>query len=88
MNQYAVLAIAKDVPLDQMELTARAHFDRRLGGAFEEVVYDLRLTSSASTEAILGLQKEAERMCYAHNTLKKAGVKLATNLYLNGAKLP
>ena len=88
MNQYAVLAIAKDVPLDQMELTARAHFDRRLGGAFEEVVYDLRLTSSASTEAILGLQKEAERMCYAHNTLKKAGVKLATNLYLNGPKLP
>jgi putative redox protein len=84
MNQYATLAISRDIPLGDMELTARGHFDRRLGGAFEEIYYDLRLESPASEEVILDLSKEAERMCYAHNTLKRAGVKMVTNLFLNG----
>jgi len=26
-------------------------------------------------------------MCYAHNTLKRAGVKMITNIYLNGKAL-
>lgn len=86
-NQYATLAIARDIPLDDIQLTARGHFDRRVGGAFEEVVYDLRLESPATPESIVALSKEAERMCYAHNTLKKAGVKMVTNLYLNGKQL-
>jgi uncharacterized OsmC-like protein len=86
-NQYAVLAIARDIRLDDIQLTARGHFDRRIGGAFEDVVYDLKLESPASAESILALSKEAERMCYAHNTLKKAGVKMVTNLYLNGKHL-
>jgi uncharacterized OsmC-like protein len=71
-----------------MELTARAHFDRRLGGAFEEIIYDLRLTSQASEKAIIDLSREAERMCYAHNTLRNAGVKMVTNLFLNGNQIP
>ena len=87
MNQYATLAIAREIPLNKMELTARGHFDRRLGGAFEEVVYDLRLESKARPKSILALSQEAEKMCYAHNTLKKAGVKMTTNLYLNGKQL-
>jgi len=87
LNQYATLAIARDVELEDLQLTARGHFDRRIGGAFEEVVYDLRLKSGASPESIVSLSKEAERMCYAHNTLKKAGVKMVTNLFLNGKQL-
>lgn len=87
MNQYASLAIARDIPLQDMELTARAHFDRRLGGAFEEIIYDLRLRSQASEETIIDLSKEAEKMCYAHNTLKNAGVKMVTNLFLNGNQI-
>ncbi len=83
MNQYADLALARDIPVTGLELTARGHFDRRIGGAFEEVIYDVRLDSSATKEIILGLAKEAERMCFAHNTLKKAGVKMVTNLFLN-----
>jgi uncharacterized OsmC-like protein len=70
-----------------MELTARAHFDRRLGGAFKEIIYDLRLRSQASEEAIIDLSREAERMCYAHNTLKNAGIKMVTNLFLNGSQI-
>lgn len=87
LNQYATLAIARDIRLDGIQLAARGHFDRRLGGAFEEVVYDLKLESRATPESVVALSKEAERMCYAHNTLKKAGVKMVTNLYLNGKQL-
>ena len=87
LNQYATLAIARDVRLDGIQLTARGHFDRRLGGAFEEVVYDLRLETSADTRTVVSLAKEAERMCYAHNTLRKAGVKMVTNLHLNGKQI-
>lgn len=86
MNQYATLAMAMDVSITGLELTARAHFDRRIGGAFEEVVYDLKLSSPDPEETILDLAREAERMCYAHNTLKKAGVRMVTNLFLNGKR--
>lgn len=87
LNQYATLAIARDVQLTALELSARGHFDRRLRGAFEEIIYDVRLSSDASDQAVLDLAREAERMCYAHNTLKKAGVKMTTNLSLNGKQL-
>jgi uncharacterized OsmC-like protein len=86
-NQYVALAIARDVPLGEVQLTARGHFDRRLDGAFEEVIYDLKLESPSGKETILALSKEAERMCYAHNTLKKAGVKMVTNVFLNGKQI-
>jgi len=87
LNQYAVLAIARDIPIPDLEVTARGHFDRSLGGSFNEVIYDLRLSSKAPDEAILNLSTEAERMCYAHNTLKKAGVRMVTNLFLNGKQI-
>lgn len=84
MNQYAADAMSKDITLDELEMTARGHFDRRLGGAFDEIIYDVRISTDASKEAVLQLSRESEEMCYAHNTLKKAGVKMITNLYLNG----
>jgi uncharacterized OsmC-like protein len=87
LNQYATLAMARDTRLDDVRLTARAHFDRRVGGSFEELVYDIKLESRASPRSVISLSREAERMCYAHNTLKKAGVKMVTNLYLNGKQL-
>jgi uncharacterized OsmC-like protein len=86
-NQYATLAIARDISITRMELTARGHFDRRIGGAFQEIIYDVGLDAAAPRETILDLAKEAERMCYAHNTLKKAGVRMVTNLSLNGEKI-
>jgi uncharacterized OsmC-like protein len=86
-SQYATLAIARDIPLDDIQLTARGHFDRRPGGAFEEIIYDLKLESQASPPSIVDLSREAERMCYAHNTLKRGVVRMVTNLYLNGKLL-
>ena len=84
INQYLTDAIFRGVKVEGLELTARGHFDRRMGGAFSEIVYDIRLKSPSPKEAIVSLSKEAEDMCYAHNTLKKAGVKMSTNLFLNG----
>ena len=87
VNQYLTDAIFRGVKIEGVELTARGHFDRRMGGAFSEIIYDLKLTSPSPKDAILRLSKEAEDMCYAHNTLKKAGVKMTTNLFLNGRPL-
>ena len=87
VNQYLTDAIYRGVKLEGVEMTARGHFNRRMGGAFSEIIYDLKLTSPSPKEAIIRLSKEAEDMCYAHNTLKKAGVKMTTNLFLNGVPL-
>ncbi|MDA4124490.1 MAG: OsmC family protein [Thaumarchaeota archaeon] len=84
MNQYSTAAIAKGISLDDLQMTARGHFDRRIGGAFDEMIYDVRVSSNAPRDAIVELAKEAQDMCYAHNTLRKAGLTLKTNLYLNG----
>ncbi len=84
MNQYATDAVYRDIKIDRFEITARGHFDRRMGGAFSDMVYDVRISSAATREQILSLAREAEEMCYAHNTLKKAGVKMISNIFLNG----
>ena len=87
MNQFATDSVYRNVKLDDFEITARGHFDRRMGGAFSDMVYDLRIMSGAQKDQILSLAKEAEEMCYAHQTLKRAGVKMVTNIFLNGEKI-
>jgi uncharacterized OsmC-like protein len=86
MTQYAKLAIAKDVPLKSMRAVARGHFDRRVGGAFNEMIYEIAIESPADEGSIRTIAREAELMCYAHNTLKKS-VRMQTNLTLNGKRL-
>lgn len=87
LNQLLTDAIFREVELGDVRLSARGHFDRRLGGAFTEIVYDIRITSPSSREAIASLASEAQTMCYAHQTLKKAGVKMVVNIILNGEPL-
>jgi uncharacterized OsmC-like protein len=83
-NQYLTDAVYRGVELEGFELAARGHFDRRIGGSFKEIIYDIKLTSPSPRDKVSALAKEAEEMCYAHNTLKKAGVKMVTNIILNG----
>jgi uncharacterized OsmC-like protein len=87
INQFLTDAIYRGITLEGVEMAARGHFDRRMGGAFEEIIYDLRLTSPSAKEDILSLAREAEEMCYAHQTLKKAGVRMTTNIFLNGVSI-
>ena len=86
MTQYAKLAITKDIPLNSMKAVARRHFDRRVGGAYRDLIYEIVIESSASADAIRQIAREAELMCYAHNTLKNS-VQMKTNLTLNGEHL-
>lgn len=86
LTQYAKLAIAKDVPLKSMKAVARGHFDRRIGGAFRDMVYEIAIESHADEEAIIAIAREAELMCFAHNTLKNV-VRMETRLTLNGKRL-
>jgi putative redox protein len=86
MTQYAKLAIAKNVQLTSMKAVARGHFDRRMGGAFKDIIYEIAIESTASSDAIREIAREAELMCYAHNTLKNS-VHMQTDLTLNGKHL-
>jgi uncharacterized OsmC-like protein len=86
MTQYAKLAIAKNVPLTSLRAVARGHFDRRVGGAFKDIIYEIAIETPASADAIHEIAREAELMCYAHNTLKNS-VHMETNLTLNGERL-
>jgi len=86
MTQYAKLAIAKEVQLSSMKAVARGHFDRRIGGAFTDIIYEIAIESAADEDAIKAIAREAELMCYAHNTLKNV-VRIYTHLTLNGKRL-
>jgi len=87
INQFLTDAIYRGIDLKSVEMTARGHFNRKMGGAFTDIVYDLRLSSPSPREEVVSLAKEAEEMCYAHQTLKNAGVKMVTNIVLNGSPL-
>ena len=87
VNQFLTDAIYRGVDLKDVEMTARGHFNRKLGGSFTDIVYDIKLASPSPKEAILSLSKEAEEMCYAHQTLKRGGVKMVTNVFLNGVQI-
>jgi uncharacterized OsmC-like protein len=86
MTQYAKLAIAKNVPLISSKAVARGHFDRRVNGAFKDIIYEIDIESPASADVIIEIAREAELMCYAHNTLKTS-VHIHTTLALNGEHL-
>ena len=52
LTQYAKLAIAKDVRLTSMKAVARGHFDRRMGGAFTDMIYEIAIESPAGEDAV------------------------------------
>jgi uncharacterized OsmC-like protein len=83
MTQYMKLAEEKGIQIDSMETIARGHFDRRIGGAFTDIEYDINMRSPCNVDQMKSLTSEAEAMCYAHNTLKKT-VIMKTIVTLNG----
>jgi uncharacterized OsmC-like protein len=86
LTQYAKLAILKDIPITSMKAIARGHFDRRIGGAFKDMIYEISIDSPADEDVIKRMAREAESMCFAHNTLKDT-IRMQTNLRLNGKPL-
>jgi uncharacterized OsmC-like protein len=84
--QYIKLAILKNVNLTSLAITVRGHYSRKMGGAFSEIIYVVRVESEENNSIIAELAEEAEKLCFVHQTLKNA-VKLITNVYLNGHRI-
>lgn len=89
LNQLVKVAIVEDLKLDNMEVTARGHYNLHTGGGiyeFTDIVYDVKMDGSESKESLEELLKKGEDRCFVHNTLKKA-IPLTTNISLNGKPL-
>jgi uncharacterized OsmC-like protein len=86
-NQFAKVAIMRDLKIDTLEMTARGHVNlSKPGGHMTDIIYDVRLTGSESKEKLLAMLDEAEGMCFVHQTLKRA-IPLTANLSLNGEEV-
>ena len=87
MIQYLRLAIINKYSIKKLDITARGHFEMKVKGTFNKIIYDIDLLSDGNDEEIKNLAVDAEDLCFIHNTLIKAGVKMETNLHLNGKLL-
>ena len=86
LTQFAKLALLGELRIDSLSMTARGHFDRKVEGAFTDLIYDVKISGQEGASRIEKLSRDAERRCFASNTLKKA-VKLVTNVDYNGKHL-
>jgi uncharacterized OsmC-like protein len=68
--------------VDDLEAIVRGHTDRRIDGYFTDFVFDIRMKGSESEDRIKDVAQESERLCFVHNTLKRA-VPITTNVMLN-----
>lgn len=84
--QYARIIIIEKMDVDSVEMTLRGHFDRRISGSFDYLIYEIRLSGKDTPQKIKELAEKAEEHCYVHNTLKKA-VKITSKISLNDRPL-
>ena len=88
LSHFMMLALEAGAPIDELTTSVRGRFDRRaIGGHLQRVVYDVAVSSPAEGPAIEEVARTAEKMCFAHNTLVKAGVDIMTRVVLNGGTL-
>mgnify|MGYP001626194997 CR=1 FL=1 len=87
LMQCVKLTIVNQLALNDVKMSAIGRFDRRRGGGFEEIIYELRITGSEPREKVVEMVREAEKMCYASNTLKHS-VKMRVRLWYNNEQLP
>jgi uncharacterized OsmC-like protein len=82
LMQLAKLSLLRELQIDSLSLTARGHFERKPEGAFTDIIYDVSLTGAERTAHVEKLCRDAEKQCFASNTLRKA-VDLTTNVEYN-----
>ncbi len=83
LMQWAKIAVIENLDIDNLEATVRGHTDRRIDGYFTDFVFDIRMDGKETGEKIKQVAKESERLCFVHNTLKRA-VPCITNIVMNG----
>ncbi len=86
LTQVAREIMIRNLNIDTMEITARAHYDVARTREFSDMIYDLRLTGNETPEKTIELLHAAENRCFPHRTLSKA-IPLTTNLSLNGTTI-
>jgi uncharacterized OsmC-like protein len=82
LMQWAKLATIEDLDIDSLEAIVRGHTDRRIDGYFTDFVFDISMTGGEPPEKIKQVARESERLCFVHNTLKRA-VPVTTHVKLN-----
>ncbi|MBI2183352.1 MAG: OsmC family protein [Thaumarchaeota archaeon] len=83
LAHYAERSSHMDLKIESIELTVRAHYNRRPGGYFDKIIYETRIVSDEPEERIKDLVVNAEHDCYVTNTLSKAA-EITGNITLNG----
>lgn len=83
MNQYVRVADVFGIKLDGLEMDTHGTYDRKRGGAFNDLLCEVYIKSSASVDQIKKLVKTAEYNCVAGKTLEK-GTPITSKIYLNG----
>ncbi len=83
LMQCVKVAGYRMIDVDDVEVTCVGRFDRRVGGGFREIVYDVRVRGGEDPAKVKEMVSEAERMCFAHRTLSKA-VRTRVRIYYNG----
>ena len=83
--QYTSVVISKDIPVDNLNVIARAHHSPELR-IFKDMIFQIYLEGSCSEDQAVSLAKEASDRCFVENTLAKA-IPVTTELHLNGKKI-
>jgi uncharacterized OsmC-like protein len=84
--QYTSLVMEKELPIENIKMMVRAHTIRKKPRAFTDMIFEVRLDGTASTEQVNTLAKEASANCFVENTLAKA-IPLTTEVFLNDNKV-
>ncbi|HEX9879692.1 MAG TPA: OsmC family protein [Candidatus Binatia bacterium] len=83
--QYTSVVIAKEIPIDSLKVTARAHHSQEKR-AFKDMIFQVYLEGGAVAEAAVDLAREASARCFVENTLNKS-IPVTTEVHLNGKKI-
>lgn len=86
MTHYAERASVWGLKLEDLEVGAVGHFAGLPGHGFDEIEYEVRITSPEPKERIRELASAAAGDCYVTNTLK-ASSKVRGRVLLNGEDL-
>jgi uncharacterized OsmC-like protein len=83
--QYTSLVIAKDIPIDQLKVTARAHHSGETR-SFQDMIFQVYLEGNCPVDQAEALTRDASARCYVENTLNKS-IPVTTEISLNGKKI-
>ena len=86
LMQLVKVAAYRSLRVDEVGLTCVGRFDRRVGEGFREIIYEVKIKGEADVDEVREMVREAEDMCFAHNTLRKA-LETRLKLYYNGSLL-